>query len=111
MKLIALLITNNATAYGGAQILRQAVLFVFAPDYFDSATYDENGYITSVSYNGDIYEYEYDGAGRLTSETKNNVETTYSYDEKNNVQKTGLSYNQQQYKNKYIIICSKRIKK
>ena len=36
MKLIALLITNNVTTYGGAQLLRQAVLFVFVP--FDKNT-------------------------------------------------------------------------
>lgn len=32
MKLFAIYITNNATAYGGAQPLRQVILFVFLPD-------------------------------------------------------------------------------
>ena len=32
MKLFTIYITNNATAYGGAQSLRQVVLFVFVPD-------------------------------------------------------------------------------
>ena len=36
MKLIAILITNNATTYGGVKTLRQAVLFVFIP--FDKNT-------------------------------------------------------------------------
>ncbi len=31
MKLLAIYITNNATAYGGANQLRQTVLFVFVP--------------------------------------------------------------------------------
>ena len=36
MKLFVIYITNNATAYGGEQSLRQAVLFVFVP--FDKNT-------------------------------------------------------------------------
>ena len=32
MKLILIYLTNNPTAYGGAQPLRQTVLFVFIPD-------------------------------------------------------------------------------
>ena len=92
MKLIALLITNNVTTYGGELQLRQVVLFVFAPDYFDSATYDANGYVTGVSYNENTYNYTYDDAGRLLTETKNGVTTTYQYDGYNNIQKTGLTY-------------------
>ena len=57
-----------------------------------TATYDSNGYITGISYNGKTYTYTYDAVGRLTSESKNGVTTTYSYDSLNNVQKTGLTY-------------------
>ena len=58
-----------------------------------TASYDANGYVTGISYNGDTYAYEYDAAGRLTKETKNNrMATTYTYDEYNNVQISGLTY-------------------
>ena len=57
-----------------------------------TAEYDENGYVTSVTYNGNTYTYTYDGVGRLSSETKNGVTTTYTYDNANNVQNTGLTY-------------------
>ena len=56
-----------------------------------TATYDENGYVTSVSYNGKTYTYTYDRVGRLSSETVNGTTKEYSYDA-NNVQKTGLTY-------------------
>ncbi|MBO5411999.1 MAG: RHS repeat protein [Clostridia bacterium] len=62
-------------------------MFVFVPDC--TATYDENGYVTSVSYNGKTHTYTYDGVGRLSSETVNGTTKTYSYDSANNVQKTG----------------------
>ena len=70
MKPIALLITNSIATYGGAQILRQAVLFVFVPDRCTT----------------------YDSVGRLTSETYNGERGNYTYDYKNNVQKAGLTY-------------------
>ena len=60
-----------------------------------TTTYDANGYITGISYNGNTYAYEYDGAGRLVTEKKNGqVQATYEYDKDgaNNVQKTGLTY-------------------
>ncbi|MBQ3221698.1 MAG: hypothetical protein IJB34_07035 [Clostridia bacterium] len=63
MKLIAICITNNATAYGGAQPLRQIVLFVFVP--FDKNTlgdivaiWDGTGQV--------VAEYEYDAWGNIT---------------------------------------------
>ena len=87
MQPIAIYIANNATAYGGAQPLRQAVLLVCIPDR--TATYDANGYITSVSYNGKTYSYEYDGVGRLSSETKNGATTNYSYNSANNITQAG----------------------
>ena len=60
MKIIAILITNNATAYGGAQPFRQAVLFVFVP--FDKNTL---GDIVAIrDEDGDIVAtYEYDAWG------------------------------------------------
>ena len=39
-----------------------------------------------------ISTYTYDAAGRLSSEIKNGVTTTYGYDSYNNIQKTGLTY-------------------
>ncbi|MBQ2702083.1 MAG: hypothetical protein IJF64_03740, partial [Clostridia bacterium] len=58
-----------------------------------TATYDSNGYITGISYNGDTYTYGYDSLGRLTSETKNGgLQGSYTYDSKNNIQATGLTY-------------------
>ena len=67
MKLIVILITNNTTAYGRAQPLRQAVLFVFVP----------------------VDNYTYDGVGRLASETKNGATTNYSYNSANNITQAG----------------------
>ena len=57
-----------------------------------TATYDDNGYVTSVNYNNQTHAYQYDAFGRLTKETINGVATTYTYDEKNNIQKSGLTY-------------------
>ena len=90
MKLFVIFITTKTTAYGGAQPLCQIVLLVCIPDR--TTTYDANGYVTSVSYNGKTYSYEYDGVGRLVSETIDSATTTYTYDNQNNVQKTGLTY-------------------
>ena len=63
MKLIAILITNNATAYGGEQSLCQVVLFVFVP--FDKNTL---GDIVAIrNSNGNIVAtYEYDAWGNCT---------------------------------------------
>ena len=58
-----------------------------------TSTYDENGNIAGISYNGNSYTYTYDAAGRLTQEKKNGtVQKTYTYDYANNIQKTGLTY-------------------
>ena len=57
-----------------------------------TATYDENGYVTSIGYNGNTYTYTYDGGGRLSSETIGGTTKTYTYDNLNNVQKPGLTY-------------------
>ncbi|MBQ3506586.1 MAG: hypothetical protein IJA89_07445 [Clostridia bacterium] len=57
--------------------------------------YNAQGYVTGYTtdrnwYND--YTYTYDTLGRLTSETYNGETFTYTYDNKNNVQKTGLTY-------------------
>ncbi len=58
-----------------------------------TTTYDENGYITGISYNGNSYEYTYDAVGRITQEKKNGtVQGSYTYDGANNIQKSGLAY-------------------
>ena len=74
MKPITLLITNSIATYGGAQPLRQVVLFVFVPDNFDKNTLgdivairDENGIYLGSSYGGTKYTYGYDDTGFVTS--------------------------------------------
>ena len=63
MKLFAIFITNTATVYGGAQPLRQAVLFVFVP--FDKNTLGDIIAIRDES--GDIVaRYVYDAWGNQT---------------------------------------------
>ena len=58
-----------------------------------TSTYDENGNITGISYNGNSYTYTYDAVGRLTQEKKNGeVQKNYSYDDANNIQMSGLTY-------------------
>ena len=58
-----------------------------------SSTYNANGQVSSISYNGDTYAYEYDGQGRLIKETRGNtVIGTYTYDGQNNVQDGTLTY-------------------
>ena len=54
-----------------------------------TTTYDANGYVTGISYNGNTYAYEYDSVGRLTKETKNGVVTNYSYNSANNITQAG----------------------
>ena len=63
MKLFAILITNNATVYGGVQPLRQVVLFVCTP-------FDKNvlGDVIGIrNWSGTLVgEYEYDAWGNIT---------------------------------------------
>ena len=63
MKLFAIYITNNATAYGEVQPLRQVVLFVFVP--FDKNTL---GDIVAIrNENGNVVaSYKYDAWGNHT---------------------------------------------
>ena len=54
MKLFVFLITNNTMAYGGAQILRRATLFVFVPDGNGMRYKKKVGNLTTeYYYNGD----------------------------------------------------------
>ena len=63
MKLFAIYITNNATTYGGAQQLRQTVLFVFVP-------FDKNvlGDVVGIRNSSGtlVATYEYDAWGNCT---------------------------------------------
>ena len=62
MKLFAIHITNNATAYGGVQPLRQVVLFVFVP--FDKNTLGDIIAIRDESGNV-VASYKYDAWGNI----------------------------------------------
>ena len=70
MKLVVIFIKNHATAYGGAQPLRQVVLFVCVPD--------GNGMRFEKTVNGEKTEYYYDGS-QLLMESKNGQRTWYIY--------------------------------
>ena len=62
MKLFTIHLTNNLTAYGGVQILRQTVLFIFL---------------------GTPTTYTYDSANNITSKTVNGTSKNYTYDDNN----------------------------
>ena len=95
MKLIALLITNNVTTYGGSQPLSQAVLFVFgsvngAPIIYDEmgnpTTYKGNSFtwqqgrkLAGGTLNGKSFSYSYDGNGMRYQKYVNGEETEYYY--------------------------------
>ena len=84
MKFIAILITNNATAYGGAQSLCRAVLFVWLgnPIVYKGNTFnwEQGRKLASGSMNGKSFEYTYDGNGMRYEKTVNGVKTQYYYD-------------------------------
>ena len=84
MKLIAILITNNATTYGGAQSLRQVALFVFLgnPTTYKGNTFvwEQGRKLVSGSMNGKSFTYDYDGNGMRFEKTVNGVKTNYYYD-------------------------------
>ena len=66
MRLFAIYITNHTTTYGGAQPLRQVVLFVFVP--FDKNTLGDVVAIRDVL--GVILaQYEYDAWGNIRSQS------------------------------------------
>ncbi len=83
--------TKDGTVYETNRLLR-----IDDQTYEDddrTSVYDGNGNVTSGSYNGHLYGYEYDKLGRLTKETKDGTTVAqYSYDQYNNVQKTGSSW-------------------
>lgn len=84
MKLIALLIMNNATTYGGVKPLRQVALFVFLGN---PTTYKGNEFeweqgrkLVSGSMNGKDFSYAYDGNGMRYKKVIDGVQTDYYYD-------------------------------
>ena len=81
MKLIAIYITNNTTAYGGAQILRQAVLFVWLdnPIIYKGNTFvwEQGRKLVSGSMNGKSFTYDYDGNGMRYEKKVNGTTTSY----------------------------------
>ena len=84
MIFFAILITNNATAYGGAQTLRQVVLFVWLGN---PTTYKGNAFIweqgrklASGTMNGKSFSYSYDGNGMRFEKRVNGERTSYYYD-------------------------------
>ena len=83
MKLIAIVITNNAMAYGGVQTLRQAVLFVCLGnpiEYKGNAFVWEQGRkLVSGSMGGNTFTYNYDGNGMRYEKKVNGATTSYYY--------------------------------
>ena len=74
MKLIAIFITNNVTAYGGVKPLRQVALFIFVPD--------GNGMRYQKSVNGTETEYYYNGDQLLMENRGGSIDRIYYiYDE------------------------------
>ena len=84
MKLISLLIMNNATAYGGVQTLRRVVLFVWLgnPIVYKGNTFnwEQGRKLVSGTLNGNSFAYHYDGNGMRFEKTVNGVKTNYYYD-------------------------------
>ena len=81
MKLFAIYITNNATAYGGVQPLRQAVLFVWLGNPIvykgNTFTWEQGRKLAKI---GNSITYSYDGNGMRFEKTVNGVKTNYYYD-------------------------------
>ena len=81
MKLFAICITNNATAYGGAQPLRQVVLFVWLgnPTTYKSNTFkwQQGRKLVSGSLKGNSFSYAYDGNGMRYEKKVNGTTTSY----------------------------------
>ena len=84
MKLIAILITNNATVYGGEQSLRQVVLFVWLgnPTTYKGNTFvwQQGRKLVSGTLNGNSFAYDYDGNGMRFEKRVNGERTSYYYD-------------------------------
>ena len=83
MKLIAIYITNNATAYGGVQSLRQVALFVWLGNPIvykgNTFTWEQGRKLVSGTLNGNTFAYDYDGNGMRFKKTVNGVRTCYYY--------------------------------
>ena len=79
--------TKNGVTYTTNQLSKIENPLSYGTNTCYENEYDANGYVTSVSYNGNIYAYTYDSVGRLTSETVNGTTKNYTYDNKNNIQK------------------------
>lgn len=81
MKFITILITNNATAYGGVQILRQAVLFVWFGNQTtyrgNSFTWEQGRKLVSGNMKGKSFAYAYDGNGLRYKKEVNGYTTEY----------------------------------
>ena len=84
MKLFAIYITNNATAYGEVQPLRQVVLFVWLGNPIvykgNTFTWEQGRKLASGTMNGKNFSYAYDGNGMRFEKTVNGVKTEYYYD-------------------------------
>lgn len=120
MKVFTILITNNATTYGGAQSLRQIVLFaVYAPrlsieglEYPVRYTTKYNEYTErlesiEVQFLGsclttDVFSgaYAYDEDGRLESSSYGSHQTELEYDELGRVTSYVTSYGGREIQNK-----------
>ena len=84
---------DNGTVYTTNQLLR-----IEDDSYYSSndrtTTYDDNGNIIGVRYNGFDHTYAYDKLGRLTSEDSFYMgDNTYTYDSNNNVLESRFTYN------------------
>ena len=83
MKPIAILITSNITAYGGAQTLRQTVLFVWLgnPIVYKGNTFvwGQGRKLVSGSMGWRDFEYTYDGNGMRYKKVVGGATTNYYY--------------------------------
>ena len=83
MKLFAIYITNNATAYGGAQPLRRVVLFLCFgnPTMYkgNTFTWEQGRKLVSGTLNNQDFAYAYDGNGMRYEKVVNGTTTSYYY--------------------------------
>ena len=81
MKLFAIYITNNATAYGGVQPLRQVVLFVWLGNPIvykgNTFTWEQGRKLAGGTLNGNSFQYSYDGNGMRYKKLVNGTTTEY----------------------------------
>ena len=76
--------TKNLTAYGGAQKLRQVVLFVWLGNTIvykgNTFMWEQGRKLASGTMNGNNFAYNYDGNGMRYEKKVNGVKTDYYYD-------------------------------